>query len=230
MTLTQLIRCFYPIRIVKKITCRPEDLQRVTPISNQMGFDLGTSLDRYYLEQFLARHRDRIHGNILEIGGDEYAKKFGAAGSQIDVLHYTSDNPRATIIGDLTRVETLPQNCFDCFICPQTYNFIPEYELAIKNSAALLKDDGILLASVAGVCHRSRYDSERWGDYWRFMPQGVTYLFQKYFRSVTVRGHGNVLAAKLFLDGIPLESVADHKLLDHEDPDYPIIITVAAQK
>ena len=33
-----------------------------------------------------------------------------------EVLHYTDDNRKATIIGDLTDVKKLPNSSIDCFI------------------------------------------------------------------------------------------------------------------
>src|SRR2546428_14003991 len=42
-------------------------LRRTSPISRLYGADRGTGIDRYYIENFLARHASDIHGDVLEI-------------------------------------------------------------------------------------------------------------------------------------------------------------------
>jgi len=48
---------------------------RLKPISKVFGFDRGTPIDRYYIENFLSQHRNDIHGIVLEIGDNTYTKK-----------------------------------------------------------------------------------------------------------------------------------------------------------
>jgi len=42
-----------------------------------------------------------------------YSKKFGANVEKYEILHYTKDNKKATIIGDLTNTTTLPEAIID---------------------------------------------------------------------------------------------------------------------
>jgi len=89
----------------------------------------------------------------------------------------------------------------------------------------------IVLATVPGISQISRYDMDRWGDYWRFTSLSVRRLFGEVFGDdrVAVAAHGNVLAATAFLHGL-----ADHELTAEElaarDCDYELIITVRAVK
>ena len=77
-------------------------LRRLTPISRHFGYDRGRPIDRYYIENFLAHHADDIRGHVLEIGDASYTRQFGGDRvAKSDVLHVTSDNPEATIVGDL---------------------------------------------------------------------------------------------------------------------------------
>ena len=86
------------------------DLGRSYPISRDFGFDRGMPIDRYYIERFLARHAVEIVGRVLEVGGDEYTRRFGGARvTRRDVLHVHPGNPRATIVGDLTDPQCFPR-------------------------------------------------------------------------------------------------------------------------
>ena len=74
-----------------------------------------------------------IKGRVLEIGESTYTTKFGSGVVTKEVLHYTNDNPAATIIGDLAKIETLPEGEMDCFICTQTFNFIYDFREHFEN-------------------------------------------------------------------------------------------------
>ena len=90
------------------------DLDGTVPISRDYGFDRGTPIDRYYIERFLERHASEIVGRVLEVGGDEYTRRFGAARvTRADVLHVRPGNSRATIVGDLTDPSVLPERAFE---------------------------------------------------------------------------------------------------------------------
>ena len=50
-----------------------------------------------------------------QIQDDDYTRRFGGSRvSRSDVLHLTNDNPKATIVADLTRGLAIPDNTFDC--------------------------------------------------------------------------------------------------------------------
>src|SRR6185503_1474005 len=53
------------------------DLRRLRPVSRTFGYDRGLPVDRYYIESFLERNRRDIDGRTLEIGDDEYTRRFG---------------------------------------------------------------------------------------------------------------------------------------------------------
>ena len=63
-------------------------LRRVTPISQEFGYDRGRPIDRYYVETFLARQAADIRGRVLEIGDNSYTRRFGGDRVTVsDVLH-----------------------------------------------------------------------------------------------------------------------------------------------
>jgi hypothetical protein len=207
------------------------NLRRLEPISRVFGFDRGTPIDRIYIEYFLNMNKQHIQGAICEIAEDTYSKKYGSNVKAYEILHYTNDNPRATIVGDLTDINTLPQNKIDCFILTQTLNFIYDFKSAIKGVHYMLKKDGVVLVTVSGISQISRYDMDRWGDYWRFTDLSIKKAFEEIFGkdNVEVKTYGNVLTAVAFLHGISAEELSYDELF-YEDPDYQIIIGIKAVK
>jgi hypothetical protein len=216
-------------RLIKPARWR--NLRTVKPLSRVFGFDRGMPIDRYYIEKFLSANSKYIKGRALEIGESEYTTKFGSDVTTKEVLHYTKDNSSATIIGDLTKIETLPAGEMDCFICTQTFNFIYDFKSAIRGAHYVLKKDGVLLATLAGVCQISRYDMDRWGDYWRFTTRSAEEAFGEIFgkENIAVQSFGNVLSSVSLLHGISADELSRDEL-DHHDPDYQIIITIVAKK
>lgn len=169
------------------------NLRRLEPISRVFGFDRGTPIDRVYIEDFLGRNRNLIKGVVCEIAEDTYSKKFGTSIEKIEIQHYTNDNKNATIVGDLTNPYTLPEAKIDCFIVTQTLNFIYNVNEAVKGIYRMLKPKGVVLVTVAGLSQISRYDMERWGDYWRFTDLSIKRLFEDVFGigNVEVETYGN---------------------------------------
>lgn len=205
---------------------------RVTkPISRVFGLDRGLPIDRFFIEHFLDSNRAVINGTVLEVADDVYSKKFSGAGSVFEVLHYAYDNPKATIIGNLANSETLPFGKIDCFICTQTLNFIYDVKGAISGIHHILKENGVALVTVAGICQISRYDMDKWGDYWRFTDLSIRRLFGEVFgiENIKVGFYGNVLASVSFLHGLASEELTKEELLV-KDQDYQILITVVAKK
>ena len=207
-------------------------LDRSTPISRVFGLDRGVPVDRYYIERFLEKHQADIKGSVLEVGEARYTRQFGS-GQVVssDVLHVTSGNPNATIVGDLADGSQIPTEAFDCVICTQTLQFIYRVSDAITTLNNILRPGGVLLATLSGISQISRYDMDRWGDYWRFTPLSTSRLFQDNFTSedLLVESHGNVFTAVAQLHGIALQEIAPERLASN-DEDYPVLITVRARK
>lgn len=95
----------------------------------------------------------------------------------------------------------------------------------------MLKPGGVLPVTLSGISQSSRYDMDRWGDYWRFTILSARRLFEEVFppASVIVETHGNVLAAVAFLHGLAADELKREEL-DCHDPDYEVSITVRAIK
>ena len=207
-------------------------LRRVTPISPVFGLDRGQSIDRYYIEHFLADQAADIRGRVLEIADNSYTTRFGAQRvTRSDVLHVQAGNPKATIVASLVSSEPIPSDAFDCVILTQTLPFIYDLRAAIRTVYRILKPGGVVLATFPGICQISRYDMDRWGDYWRFTSLSAQRLFEESFpaANVTIQTHGNVLVSSAFLYGIAAEELRKEEL-EYPDPNYQLQITVRAFK
>jgi SAM-dependent methyltransferase len=202
------------------------------PVSRQFGLDRGTPVDRYYIEKFLSENQQFIYGDVLEIAETTYTQKFGLNIRSCEVLHYDDSNRKATIIGDLTKPETLPENKIDCFICTQTLNFIFDVQKAIEGSYKLLKPGGCFLCTVSGISQISRYDMDRWGDYWRFTDLSIRIMMEAVFGkgNVEVVTFGNVFASTVFLHGLATDDLPHIAILDVIDKDYQVTIGIRAIK
>ncbi len=205
---------------------------RLEPLSRVFGLDRGTPIDRHYIEGFLSQHGHLIRGRTLEVGELVYSRRFGGDRVEVAEVLLFHGGPRAgAISGDLTRPESLPERRSDCFICTQTLNFIFDVRAAAEGAHRLLKPGGVLLATVAGISQISRYDMDRWGDYWRFTAASLERLLGPVFRGgVAVRCHGNLMAATAFLHGLAVEDLPDATRLEEHDPDYPVVVTAVARR
>lgn len=207
-------------------------LRRVEPVSRQFGADRGKCVDRWYIERFLREHAADIHGRVLEIGADTYTRRFGANRvTRADVLHAEPGSARATFVGDLADGANLPSDRIDCVILTQTLHLIDDVRAAVATVHRILRPGGVVLATLPGISQISRYDMDRWGDRWRFTTLSAEELFERIFHDgkINVRAHGNVLTATAFLQGISAEELTRDELT-HHDADYPLVITVRAEK
>lgn len=207
------------------------DLRILEPVSREFGYDRGMPIDRYYIERFLDANRDVIGGRVLEIGDDEYTRRFGGARvSRSDVLHVSEGNPKATLVGDLASGVQVTSDCFDCIIFTQTLQFIFEHQAALATLYRILKPGGTLLATVPGI---TKVPQDRWGELcaWSYTRLSVQRLFSEAFpdSSFNVESKGNVLAATAFLYGLAARELSAEEL-EYADPLYQVLISVRASK
>jgi SAM-dependent methyltransferase len=173
-----------------------------------------------------------VQGDVMEIAENTYTRRFGGERvARSHVLHAVHGNPAATLVGDLTTGEGIPTGAFDCIILTQTLPFIYDVRAALQHAARSLRPGGVLLATFPGISQISRYDMDRWGDFWRFTDASARRLFEEFWpaENVTIEVNGNVLVATAYLQGIAAEELREHEL-HFKDPDYPLLITVRARK
>jgi SAM-dependent methyltransferase len=204
---------------------------RLDPVSRKFGFDRGQPICRYYIERFLGRCTGDITGLVLEFGSDDYARQFGTDVDRCDILVAShSQNPNH-IVADITVENDLPSNAYDCIIATQVLCCTFEVAAAVQCLHRILKPGGVLLATFPGLAQVSRFDYDRWGDFWRFNDMSARRLLSRHFddTQVAIEHHGNVQVAMAYLQGL-----ASHELeasaLDHVDPDYQVLIEARAVK
>jgi len=208
------------------------DLRRVTPVSRRFGADRGLAICHYYIRQFLARHSADIAGRVLEIGENRYTTEFGGMRvTHVDVLHAVAGNPEATIVADLTSADGVPSDQFDCIVFTQTLQHIYDVRAVLRTLYRILKAGGVLLATFPGISQISRYDMDRWGDYWRFSTASVQRLGEECWPggAFAVESHGNVLVASAYLYGLASDDLRREELA-FTDPDYQLLLTLRAVK
>lgn len=208
------------------------DLRRTSPVSRYFGFDRGTPIDRYYIEQFLDENKAFIHGRVLEVGDRAYTTRFGGeAITSSDVVQFPPGSKNATIVADLTDAPNIEDASFDCVILTQTLQFAYRMDAMARELARILAPRGTLLCTVPGISQISRYDMDRWGDYWRLTDLSARTLFSNVFSpdAVEVRTYGNVLAAVALLHGLAASELEPSDL-NVDDPDYQVVVAVKATK
>jgi SAM-dependent methyltransferase len=209
----------------RRTQVRFEDLARTAPISRELGWDRGTPIDRALIEQFLDAHQARLRGRVLEIGEARYTPRFASGATSSAVLHV---EPGHALVGDLTKSATLPTSAFDAVICTQVLGVIFDVAAAVSGLEQMLAPGGCALVTVSGIAQISRYDADRWGDYWRFTEASLRRLFERF--DTTIEARGNVATATALLQGVAVEDLPDRSVLLTHDRDYPVTLGVVAVK
>ena len=200
------------------------------PVSRKFGFDRGTPIDRFYIEKFLEQNKSVIHGQVLEIGGNGYTRKYGMHVTSSEVLNVVP-TPGTTIVGNLATGENIPMDTFDCIILTQSIQMIYDVRTALQNAVNALKVGGALLITASGISQISRYDMDRWGEYWRFTDKSLKSLLAEILpeENIQIEAFGNIAVAKAFLDGLASHEVPE-RVLNHLDNDYQVVLSARAFK
>ena len=207
------------------------DLKRTTPFSTEFGYDRGGPVDRYYIENFLEKCKEDIHGDVLEIGDNDYTLRFGGAKiAKSYILHVDDKNAAATYVGDLSNAPHIPDSKFDCIVLTQTLHLIYDFKAAIATCYRILKPGGVLLMTVPGI---SNIDYSEWNHLWlwSFTDSAMKKVLAESFPTANyeVDVFGNVMVATAFLYGMGLPEIEKQKM-DVCDPHYQVIITARAVK
>lgn len=217
-----LARLMRPIKRLRAIK-RPGE-----PVSRVFGLDRGTSLDRYWIEAYLAGHASTGKGMALEVGETTYLERF-FPNFIASHLNFVDDGTPSCVVVDLNAPDPAIGRTFDLMIATQVYNFVYETRAAIRTTASLLKPGGVLIGSVGGITQISRHDAERWGHYFSFTVQSWERLLREAFAEVSIESFGNVDTACAYLNGLAMEEI-DRDVRDRHDPDYPVSICFKAVK
>lgn len=200
------------------------------PASRRFGIERGLPIDRWYIERFLAGQSARIRGRVLEVGDGHYTRRFGGDRVQRgDVLNPVAGGAETTVVGDLASGSGIPAAAFDCIILTQVLPFIYDVAGVMRTVERSLRPGGAALITVPGISQISRFDMDRWGDFWRFTDRSLGELLRQGFAdgSYTIETWGNVRVAAAFLYGLCREELDEATLL-HRDADYQVLLTATA--
>jgi len=203
--------------------------RRLSPVSRIFGYDLGTPVDRYYIERFLEEHTHLVTGRVLEVGDSDYSRRYGGSKvSQFDVLNVHPGHPDTTFVDDLADGRSLPSESFDCVILTQTLHLVFDTPAAVRTLYRVLRPGGTVLVTTPGI---SPIDSGEWNSswYWSLTPHSARRLFAEVFgdEHVEVWSRGNLVTCTAFLQGMPLEELSARER-GADDPQFPLIVTVKA--
>lgn len=206
------------------------ELRRSEPFSINWGFDRGRPVDRYFIEEFLQRHSGDVRGRVLEIKDNVYTRQFGSNDTLSEILDITCDNPKATIIADITDAQHVESNAFDCIILTQTLQLIFDIKSAIATIYRLLKPGGVLLVTVPAITPDFLTPVE--GEfYWAIFPAALRSILSEQFdpRKLLIDARGNMATAIAFLAGLAQQDLAEGEFVPN-DPHFPMIVTARAVK
>lgn len=197
------------------------------PISNLHGYDRGTPIDRFYINQFLSTHAPAITGVVGELKDGRYFSQFHGESSSLIVLDIDANNPLVDLRVDLTEAGSLPPQSLDCIICTQAVQFFQDPVSAIANMQQSLRPGGTLLFTAPAVGRLSVSIPQQ--DLWRFNPEGVRGLFRDWSGTIDMVTYGNLSACLAMLIGFSAEEVGEANL-SRSDERYPLVTCVAASR
>ena len=221
------------IMIEKEKRPFPTDIFSMIPqkaLNNNFGASRGTTICRYYIDQFLDEYSSLIRGSVMEIGDNQYTVKFG--GDRVEKSGVLSVIESSNCIkGDLQTGEGLVENSVDCFILTQVLDHIYDLKSACSNIVKSLKSGGTALVTVSGIGQIARIDMDLYGEYWFFTDLCIKRLFQDLVgeENVTVKTYGNLKSSIAKLIGLSAEDM-DYEDLDFYDKDYQVLVTAVVKK
>tara|TARA_B100000073_G_scaffold346719_1_gene358883 strand:- start:1873 stop:2571 length:699 start_codon:yes stop_codon:yes gene_type:complete len=202
-------------------------------ISNDYGDSRGTPITRFYIQHFFLNLDHFDWGNCLEFEDNRYINHFGNNVTKNNTFKLSNEFSKQDnfIYGDLTKSSVLPQEKFDLIVCTNVLNFIFDVESAMKGIHKMLKKNGKCIVTVDGPSsHISRYDMERWGDFWRFTNLSAKKLFeQSNFKIEKSTIYGNPYACSAQLNGFSIQDIDQSKLFPSEE-DYQLLIALLVTK
>ena len=193
--------------------------RRFRAYSDEYGFGRGRPVDRYYIEGFLARHRQDLRGFALEVRDTWYT---GAVPSidRVEVLDKDLTNDMATIHVDLDVPDALAPDQFDCIVLTQVLQYT-DPTMCLRHLWRSLRSGGVLLLTVPSM---SRVDPNAMDDdRWRWTPAGLrTVLSAAGLPADGVAGFGHLVTCQAALLGPAAEDLRSSEL-EVLDPAYPLI-------
>ena len=203
------------------------NLRNTHPFSDYFGFDRGTPVDRYYVHRFYHQNCAWVTGDVLEIQGTGYTRRYGHDLRRAESLDIDpAVNP--TFLCDLARAETvLPADSYDCFLLPNSFQHVRDLEPAMRQALRIVRPGGAILATVPAFVPLISDGPQ----YWMMSAEGWGQLAARVWdgAEVEVCAYGNCLAAIAAMLGLAMEELSEAEL-QHQDDRYPVMVTILCRK
>lgn len=206
------------------------NLRRVEPFCANFGISRGDPVDRYYIEGFLTRHADLIHGDVLEVQDQYYTSRYAKRVTRAHVVDIDPGNENATLVADLCDTDSLPEQAYDTIILTQVIQVLVDPVAALRNMWRSLRPGGSLLIT-GPTMGKLAYDLGEPLDYWRWTPDGFRELLRTALpqAGLQVAGAGNLLACIAYLMGMAQQDLSESDMRV-DDPIHHLIVTALVTK
>lgn len=173
-------------KIVNRLLVNPRTKGLDSPfmiLDRNFGSGRGTPIDRKLIMDFLAVETADLGSNlkVLEFGDKIFSERYLP-----DSNHYqfnflegqcpVESHDKKEVQGDLTQRNATPPQ-FDLIIATQLLGFTENPFIAAIGLIDLLSPGGLIIGTEPFCSPVSKYDDERWGDYFRFTSKGVLKVF-----------------------------------------------------
>lgn len=198
------------------------DLERIQPFCPRWGASRGGAIDRFFIDEFLAKHLRTAKGAILECGGSRYRHLIDPRNitsyDDVDIL------PGCTLQEDIQNMPTVACGSRDVIICTQVLQYVAKPDKAIAEFHRVLRTGGRLLLSVPCIEQENPLHQDRW----RFTVRAVRELLFA-FRHKRVVARGNLFSSVCFLLGLGQRDVRASMLRKAGAHFYQSVLAVATK-
>jgi len=196
--------------------------------ASMVGLPRGSHLTRYYMYGRLQSIGPKLpikNGRVLSISQSAIlAELVGLEPSEVVPADYPEQNVLAL---------DFESESFDCVVSDQVLEHVEgNPQKAIDESWRVLRHGGVAIHTMcfANPIHSSPK------DFWRFTPAALTLLHSKWREVIEVGGWGNFQVLSAMQDGLRFTPVPlakwhpFHRLAVKNDPTWPIVTWIVAQK
>lgn len=187
----------------------------------------GSHITRYYMYQHMSKvlTNEGYSGKILSLShSTNLCQFFDIQNSQIIEANYPDYNILALPFAD---------NEFDLCVSDQVLEHVEgNPQVAIDETLRVLKPGGIAIHTTCFINPIHDYP----GDFWRFTPEALKLLCNKFSKIIDVGGWGNQYVWFVDWLGLRYEGIPEaswhplNKIATRNDKDWPIVTWIVAQK